>query len=138
MKALSIKQPWAFAILNCDKDIENRTWQTHYRGPILVHAGKTFDPAGFTFLRQRGLYVPARLPLGAYLGYVTITGCRRQTVVETMRQGGSPWAFGPWCLELSAPAPFADPIPGPGQLGLYEAELPEAPRLLQLSLLDPE
>lgn len=41
MKALSIRQPWAWAILNADKDIENRDWRTNFRGRIAVHAAKT-------------------------------------------------------------------------------------------------
>ena len=28
MKALSIRQPWAWAILHAGKDIENRDWRT--------------------------------------------------------------------------------------------------------------
>ena len=43
MKALSIKQPWAWLIVNGYKDIENRTWKTNYRGTFLVHASKGFD-----------------------------------------------------------------------------------------------
>ena len=38
-RALSIRQPWAWLILNGYKDLENRTWRTDYRGPLLIHAG---------------------------------------------------------------------------------------------------
>lgn len=38
MKALSIKQPWASLIAHGIKDIENRTWKTHFRGRIYIHA----------------------------------------------------------------------------------------------------
>lgn len=38
MKAISIKQPYASLICEGIKDIENRSWQTHYRGPIYIHA----------------------------------------------------------------------------------------------------
>lgn len=38
MKALSIKQPWASLIAHGIKDIENRTWRTHFRGRIYIHA----------------------------------------------------------------------------------------------------
>lgn len=41
--ALSIKQPWAWLIVNGHKDIENRDWLTKFRGPIAIHAGKTID-----------------------------------------------------------------------------------------------
>lgn len=41
MKALTICQPYAELIARGDKPIENRTWPTHYRGPLLIHAGKS-------------------------------------------------------------------------------------------------
>lgn len=41
-KGLSIVQPWATAIAFGGKDVENRTWQTHYRGPVAIHAGAKF------------------------------------------------------------------------------------------------
>lgn len=37
MKALSILQPWAWLIVNGNKDIENRNWHTRFRGRFLVH-----------------------------------------------------------------------------------------------------
>jgi hypothetical protein len=39
-KALSIRQPWAHLIVAGIKQIENRTWTTRYRGPLLIHAGQ--------------------------------------------------------------------------------------------------
>jgi len=38
MKAISLQQPWAWAILHAGKDVENRRWNTRYRGPIAIHA----------------------------------------------------------------------------------------------------
>lgn len=39
MKALSIRQPWAHAILHLGKRVENRDWSgCSYRGPVLLHA----------------------------------------------------------------------------------------------------
>ena len=43
MKAITIKQPWAWAIIFAGKDIENRTWHTHDRGPLLIHAGAAYQ-----------------------------------------------------------------------------------------------
>ena len=40
MKALSIKEPWASMIYSGKKTIETRTWQTNYRGKILLCASK--------------------------------------------------------------------------------------------------
>jgi hypothetical protein len=42
-RALSIQQPWASLIVNGYKRIENRSWSTKFRGPFLIHAGKTVD-----------------------------------------------------------------------------------------------
>lgn len=36
MKALSIKPQWAHLILIDEKDVEYRTWQTKYRGDLLI------------------------------------------------------------------------------------------------------
>lgn len=42
MKAMSIRQPWIWAILEGGKRVENRDWAScGYRGPILLHASKS-------------------------------------------------------------------------------------------------
>lgn len=41
MKALTVLQPWASAIALGAKRIETRHWSTKYRGPLLIHAGKS-------------------------------------------------------------------------------------------------
>lgn len=43
MKILSIRDPWASLIAYGVKDVENRTWTTQYRGPVLIHSSKTYD-----------------------------------------------------------------------------------------------
>ena len=45
--ALSIRQPWAWLIVNGYKDIENRNWKTNFRGKILVHAAKGMTKAEY-------------------------------------------------------------------------------------------
>ena len=40
MYALTIHQPWAWAIMAGIKRVENRTWRTSHRGPLVIHAGK--------------------------------------------------------------------------------------------------
>lgn len=39
LPAISIRQPWAWLILNAGKDIENRDWPTNFRGPSGPSAG---------------------------------------------------------------------------------------------------
>lgn len=52
MKALSIRQPWAWAIMRWGKRIENRSWCPAYRGPVLIHAAK-----GCTIAEAQGALV---------------------------------------------------------------------------------
>ena len=42
MKALSVRAPWWWAILH-GKPVENRDWQTNYRGEVLLHASKWWN-----------------------------------------------------------------------------------------------
>lgn len=44
IKALSIRQPWVWAILTQGKRIENRVWSATYRGSFLIHAAKACSP----------------------------------------------------------------------------------------------
>lgn len=39
LKAISIRQPWAWLIVNGYKDVENRIWFANLRGRVLIHAG---------------------------------------------------------------------------------------------------
>lgn len=45
--ALSIRNPWAYAIVKLGKDVENRNWTTKYRGPICIHAAKGMKQSEF-------------------------------------------------------------------------------------------
>jgi hypothetical protein len=45
LRALTVHQPWAAALVRGSKRIENRCWRTAYRGPLIIHAalrGKRF------------------------------------------------------------------------------------------------
>ena len=80
--ALSIRQPWAWLIVNGFKDIENRDWPTNFRGRLLVHAGQTmarryYDETCEELLRV-GLLpasMPAYedLPRGGFVGWTHVT-----------------------------------------------------------------
>src|SRR5215831_12517298 len=79
-KILTVRQPAAWFIFN-GKPVENRSWATNYRGPVLIHAGarkpslddwEYFDNLA---LRQRRPIPPRELPYGAIIGVVDIMGC---------------------------------------------------------------
>jgi hypothetical protein len=46
VKALTLRQPWAWAAIYGGKDVENRRWKTRHRGPLLIHAGIDVDAGG--------------------------------------------------------------------------------------------
>jgi len=122
MKCLSIRQPWAWAIIHAGKDFENRTWGTTYRGPLLIHAGKTFDKDDRESIEIiSGIQVPEGLPLGGIVGQVEITDCIK--VGYGIHDDISPWLFGEfgWRLANPRPLPFT---PMKGRLGLFEVEWP--------------
>ena len=72
MKVLTIKQPWATLIMQGDKRFEFRSWQTKYRGDLLIHAGKGIDKEAMERLSK---YISEDLPAGKILGKVTLVDC---------------------------------------------------------------
>jgi hypothetical protein len=46
VRALTVQQPWAWAIVHGGKDIENRTQAWTYRGPLAIHAGNRWSDRG--------------------------------------------------------------------------------------------
>lgn len=72
MKVLTIKQPWATLIMQGDKRFEFRSWQTKYRGDLLIHAGKDIDKEA---MKRLAKYLPEELPYGKILGKVKLVDC---------------------------------------------------------------
>lgn len=124
MMAISIRQPWAWAILHGGKDVENRVWPTKYRGSILIHAAKRYEPDDEEFVARTAyetasVSFPGRdaLRCGGIVGAAYLARC-----VTDM---DSPWFFGPFGFELTCarPLPF---FATPGRLGLFRvADRPE-------------
>lgn len=74
MKAISTRQPWAHLIVRGIKRIENRSWSTDYRGPLLIHAAvNIWADASFGEIELRyRVRLPSQLPLGALVGRVEL------------------------------------------------------------------
>jgi hypothetical protein len=123
MKIISIRQPWAALIVHGFKDIENRTWPTRYRGPVLVQAALRADDVSSEEIERRfGVRLSCELPLGGIVGVTEIVDC--------VRPHPSKW-YAPehysFVLANSRPLPF---IRWKGALSLRDA-----PRAL-LDVLD--
>jgi hypothetical protein len=46
MRAITVRNPYAWAIATGHKDVENRTRPTSYRGDIAIHSGAAWHKAG--------------------------------------------------------------------------------------------
>jgi hypothetical protein len=86
MKALSIKQPWAWLIVNGFKDIENRSWSSRFRGVFLIHAGKDFDDVGYQYVRAN---FDIKLPEKNSFQSGGIVGSAE--MVKCVKKHNSPW-----------------------------------------------
>lgn len=130
MKALSLLQPWAEAVLFLGKNIENRKWPTNHRGPLIVHCSKGWDGDGEKWITKNWkkvasqypadpsvFFAAARLRRGCFAGITDVLNCvpHDELLLET------PWAFGPFCW-LLANTTTCQVFEGPGQLGLFNFE----------------
>jgi hypothetical protein len=129
MKALSIRQPWAWLIVNGFKDVENRTKRSHHRGPLAIHASATMTKGDYEAcclfinsmeitdekLRQLVVSFPTFEQLkplcGGIVGEAVMTDC--------VSQSDSPWFVGEfgYVLTNAQPQPFR---PFKGALSFFE------------------
>lgn len=122
MKALCIRQPWAWLIVNGHKDIENRSWNTNVRGRVLIHAAKGMTREEYEIARDCALWISIDIPLptfndlkrGGIIGSVEIVDC--------VTQSDSPWYYDEYgfVLRNPKPLPFA---PMKGRLGFFEVDV---------------
>lgn len=142
MRILTVKQPWAWAIVHAGKDVENRgrNLAGDYRGPLAIHAGLGFDfdaalssPA-MDAARDRELLTADALEAmrwdqhGVIIGVVDLVSVHLNTQAEgcipsKQRPGFlrpcSEWSEPlTWHLCLSNPRQLSTPIPWKGSLGM--------------------
>lgn len=115
MKALSIQQPWAWAILAAGKDIENRTWPTKFRGWFLIHASKTIDPDGYEFLATLYPSESNKIEKGGIIGVAKLVDC--------VTASKSKWFDGPFGFVLAHAMPI-NYYECRGHLGFFNIDLP--------------
>lgn len=129
--ALSLRQPWAWLVATGLKPIENRRWNTKFRGPFLIHAAKGMtrdeydDAVDFARAVNPSIVVPPR----AELAFMGIVGHAR--IVDVLPPCGSdpslfwrpcshawhmPQQFG-FVLADIQPLPF---VPVKGALGFFK------------------
>lgn len=121
--ALSIRQPWCAFIVHGLKPVENRSWKTNFRGPVLIHAGTrpadAFEGEDEFWQEVLGRPFPEEMlgrgsalaPMGGIVGVADIVDC--------VTAHPSPWFFGPFGFVLAnaRPLPFT---PCKGALGFFK------------------
>ena len=128
MKALSIKQPWAWLICAGYKDIENRTWATGFRGRVCVHAGKAVDDSGAIWLWENKEMLGIQGCLGEWTAICNLWKqgaiIGEADIIDCVTWSNSPWFVGPYGFILQNPILYDKPIPYKGRLGFFEVNLP--------------
>lgn len=123
MKALTVCQPYAELIASGAKRVENREWSTSYRGPLLIHAGKS------TAWLEDPKRPPEGMVFGAVVAVATVVACLPKGAgTRTERaQWGPTWAdlydhehaHGTWCWVLEGVVRLRQPVPWRGAQGLW-------------------
>jgi hypothetical protein len=140
MRILTVRQPWADAILLRGKTVENRSRNIagDYRGPVLIHAAAKLPPVDEfnEASRQIGAITGFR-PLmvfphrrGVILGVVDLVGVHNATecadlgrLIAGEEPRCSPWADDAWHLVFENPRILVEPIPWKGGLGLRKTDM---------------
>ena len=129
MKALSLTQPWATAIIIGMKQYETRSWSTSRRERIYIHAAKGFPRYAKEFAqREMALKrIPEQLPFGFLIGTAVIDSVLSTTVVTgnitPVERLYGDYSYGRFAWKLTDVQALVEPIPYKGSLGLFEVSL---------------
>ncbi len=129
-RALTVAQPFAWALVEGHKTVENRSWQLQdqYVGlPIALHAGQKLSLDACEDLRvppKGPLDLPDTFARGAIVGVVVFGAQSYKDEAAGWPRGDprrkNPWWSGPWGWEVTEHISFGDDvIPCSGQLGLW-------------------
>lgn len=127
MKVLTIKQPWATLIMQGNKRYEFRSWQTKYRGELLIHARKGIDKEA---MKRLSKYLPKELQVGKILGKVTLVDCikcdddfKGKCLKENKDVYAKSTFIEKFAWQLENVEVFDEPIEAKGKLSLWEYDI---------------
>ncbi len=130
MRILTVKQPWAWAIIYAAKNVENRAtnFTGGYEGPVLIHAGLSDAPEDDTtaglFAAWRAWWAALRTPpaqRGHIIGVVDLVGVHhdRDCAGYYGNDHCTPWTMDDcFHYELANARALPRSIPTRGALGL--------------------
>lgn len=139
IKALTVRQPWAWAIARGHKLIENRPKRTNHRGPLAIHSGLKPDDHGDDALRfvrdairaQGGTYPKRLADDQPYCGGGLVLATVDLVEVCVAALSGASCECGPWAMPRAAHwrfenvRPLDKPVSATGALYLWDVEIPE-------------
>lgn len=124
LRALTVRQPWAWAITNGAKPVENRNQALPHkflREVVAIHAGQArIDDADVAFVAKRSRLAVdvAQLETGAIVGFARLVGSiRRKSDLERLKD--KDWFRRPHGWLLDDVVLLDDPVPCGGQLGFW-------------------
>ena len=129
-KALSLKHPYAWLIANGYLLVDDRTWGTQYRGPILIHASKGLYEQYYDFI-QSNTNIPLppkeKLEYGGVVGVANLVLCCQPGKLpagisreQRAHFGGVHQEYYGFLFEEATPVGF---LPCAGKLGIFEIDV---------------
>ncbi len=132
MKALTLTEPWATLVMLGAKRYETRSWNTTYRGQLIIHAAKGFPKWAKALVNDEpfkpaleGYGVNRPFKLGCVLGTVELvdtfptTDFRLSSLTDQEVEFGD-YGDGRHAWQLDNPIWLPEPVPYKGALGLWE------------------
>jgi hypothetical protein len=129
-KALSLKQPYAWLIANGYLLLDDRTWETHYRGPIFIHASKGLYETYYDYLKTNSnIPLPSKdkLEYGGIVGKANLVLCCKSANLpvnikshQKAHFAGLNKDYFGFLFERAKPLPL---IPCRGKLGIFEIDI---------------
>lgn len=130
MRALTIKRPWAQAIVYGSKRIENRSRRAPAKfvgERVAIHAGKGVDQKAFRYCRRLGFSTTESQCESGIIGVATL--------VEVVEDSFDPWFMGPFGLVFDDVLALERAIPCRGQLGFWRIPQDVKAEVERLALL---
>ena len=124
MKAITVCEPYASLIALRHKRVENRSWPTHYRGWLAIHAGRSKKWLTDAYDH---IIPPDKLVFGAIVGVVWLRACVHIDALEayTEQHPEQSWLHehqhvgGPWLWILDRHFRLSEPVQAKGAQGLW-------------------
>jgi len=130
VKCLSVRQPFAWLLVNGFKDVEYRTWKTDYRGTIFIHASKTIDKEAYRdvwehLTKVEGIEMPplTEAETGGLVGCVELVDI--VTGESAVNETKTAWELDPNTQNWIVTNPYTmDLYSTKGRVRLFTVELP--------------